>query len=84
MKTQDLENDDFKLFHSPLTMITIQIYIKYIYITQLFFIKQLTIDKCTLLDCIKHKCRDSYVMYIPTVHAFGSVLFTHTLFIPNS
>ena len=28
-------------------MITIQIYIKYVYITQLFFIKQLTIHKCT-------------------------------------
>ena len=37
LKTQDLENDDFKSFHSPLTMITIQIYIKYIYITLIFY-----------------------------------------------
>ena len=35
----------------------------------------------TLLDCIKHKCRDSYVLYIPTVHAIGLVLLTHTLFV---
>ena len=35
----------------------------------------------TLLDCIKHKCRDSYVLYIPTVHTFGSVLLTHTLLV---
>ena len=35
----------------------------------------------TLLDCIKHKCRDSYVLYIPTVHAFGLVLLTHTLLV---
>ena len=35
----------------------------------------------TLLDCIKYKCRDSYVLYIPTVHAFGSVLLTHTLLV---
>ena len=81
MKSQDLENDNFKLFHSLLTMITIQIYIKYIYITKLFFIKQLTIHKCALLDCIKQKCRDSYVLYIPTVHAFGLVLLTHTLLV---
>ena len=33
----------------------------------------------TLLGCIKHKCRDSYVLNIPTVHAFGLVLLTHTL-----
>ena len=32
----------------------------------------------TLLDFIKHKCRDSYVLYIPTVHAFGLVLLTHS------
>ena len=47
----------------------------------LFFIKQLTIHKCTLLDCLKHKCRDSYVLFIPTVHAFGSVLLTHILLV---
>ena len=35
----------------------------------------------TLLDCIKHKCRDSYVLYIPTVNAFGLVLLTHTLLV---
>ena len=35
----------------------------------------------TLLDYIKHKCRDSYVLYIPTVHAFGLVLLTHTLLV---
>ena len=35
----------------------------------------------TLLDCIEHKCRDSYVLYIPTVHAFGLVLLTHTLLV---
>ena len=35
----------------------------------------------TLLDCIKHKCRDSYVLYILKVHAFGSVLLTHTLLV---
>ena len=37
LKTEDLENDDFKSFHSPLTMITIQIYKKYIYITLIFY-----------------------------------------------
>ena len=37
LKIQDLENDDFKSLHSPLTMITIQIYIKYIYITLIFY-----------------------------------------------
>ena len=51
------------------------------YIIHLFFIKRLTIHKCTLLDCIKHKCQDSYVLYIPTVHAFGSVLLAHTLLV---
>ena len=35
----------------------------------------------TLLGCIKHKCRDSYVLYIPTVHPFGLVLLTHTLLV---
>ena len=35
----------------------------------------------TLLDYIKHKCRDSYVLYIPTVHAFGYLLLTHTLLV---
>ena len=35
----------------------------------------------TLLGCIKHKCRDSYVLYIPTVHAFGLMLLTHTLLV---
>ena len=36
----------------------------------------------TLLGCIKHKCRDSYVLYIPTVlHTFGLVLLTHTLLV---
>ena len=35
----------------------------------------------TLLGCIKHKCRDSYVLYIPTVHAFSLVLLTHTLLV---
>ena len=36
----------------------------------------------TLLDCIKHKCQDSYVLNIPTVHAFGLVLLlTHTLLV---
>ena len=28
-----------------------------------------------------YKYRDSYVMYIPTVHTFGSVFFTHTLLV---
>ena len=37
LKTEDLENDDFKSFHSPLTMITTQIYKKYIYITLIFY-----------------------------------------------
>ena len=32
----------------------------------------------TLLDCIKHKFRDSYVLYIPTVHTFRLVLLTHS------
>ena len=27
------------------------------------------------------KYRDSYVMYIPTVHTFGTVNFTHTLLV---
>ena len=27
------------------------------------------------------KYRDSYVLYVPTVHAFGSVNFTHTLLV---
>ena len=36
----------------------------------------------TLLDCIKHKCQDSYVLNIPTVHMFGLVLLlTHTLLV---
>ena len=34
----------------------------------------------TLLDCIKHKCRDSYVLYIPTVHAPSVWYYLHTLF----
>jgi len=29
----------------------------------------------------KCKYRDSYVLYIPTVHTFGSVNFTHTLLV---
>ena len=28
-----------------------------------------------------YKYRDSYVLYIPTVHAFGSVFLTHTLLV---
>ena len=28
-----------------------------------------------------YKYRDSYVLYIPTVHAFGSVSLTHTLLV---
>ena len=28
-----------------------------------------------------YKYRDSYVQYIPTVHTFGSVNFTHTLLV---
>ena len=28
-----------------------------------------------------YKYRDSYVLYIPTVHAFGSLLLTHTLLV---
>ena len=35
----------------------------------------------TLLGCIKHKCRDSYVLYIPTVHTFGLALLAHTLLV---
>ena len=35
----------------------------------------------TLLDCIKHKCRDSYVLYITAVHPFSLVLLTHTLLV---
>ena len=35
----------------------------------------------TLLGFIKHKFRGSYVLYIPTVHAFGLVLLTHTLLV---
>ena len=35
----------------------------------------------TLLGCIKHKGRDSYVLYIPRVHPFGLVLLTHTLLV---
>ena len=81
MKTQDLENDDFKSFHSPLTMITIQIYIKYIYITLIFYETINNTQMYTLLDCIKHKCRDFYVLYITTVLAFGLVLLTHTLLV---
>ena len=35
----------------------------------------------TLLGCIKHKCRDSYVLYIPTVYTPSSVwCYLHTLF----
>ena len=48
-------------------------------ILNLFLSKQLTINECTLLDCKKY--RDSYVLYIPTVHTFGSVNFTHTLLV---
>ena len=33
------------------------------------------------IDCIKHKCRNSYVLYIPSVHASGSLLLTHTLLV---
>ena len=46
-------------------------------ILNLFLSKQLTINKCTLLDCTKY--RDSYVLYKPTVHNFGMVSL-HTLF----
>ena len=28
-----------------------------------------------------YKYRDSYVLYIPTVHTFSSVLLTHTLLV---
>ena len=28
-----------------------------------------------------YKYRDSYVLYIPTVHTFGSVFLTHTLLV---
>ena len=28
-----------------------------------------------------YKYRDSYVLYIPLVHAFGSVLLTHTVLV---
>ena len=28
-----------------------------------------------------YKYRNSYALYIPTVHAFGSVLLTHTLLV---
>ena len=36
----------------------------------------------TLQDCIKHKCRDSYILYIPNaVHAFGLVLLTQILLV---
>ena len=28
-----------------------------------------------------YKYRDSYVLYTPTVHAFGSVLLTHTVLV---
>ena len=38
----------------------------------------------TLPVCIKHKCRDSYVLYIPTVHPFGLVLLTHTLLVQHT
>ena len=28
-----------------------------------------------------YKYRDSYVLYLPTVHAFGSIFLTHTLLV---
>ena len=28
-----------------------------------------------------YKYRDSYALYIPTIHAFGSLLLTHTLLV---
>ena len=44
----------------------------------LFLSKQLTINKCTLIDCTNTEIP----MYcIPTVHTFGSVNFTHTLLV---
>ena len=50
-------------------------------ILNLFLSKQLTINKCTYSPRL-NKYRDSYVLYnIPTVHAFGSVNFTHTIFV---
>ena len=45
---------------------------------KLMLSKQLTINKCTLLDCTNTEIR----MYsIPSVHDFGSVNFTHTLLV---
>ena len=31
-----------------------------------------------------YKHRDSYVLYIPTVHAFGSLLLTHTILVQTN
>ena len=43
--------------------------------------KQLTINKCTLLDCTNTEINMYCIMYIPTVQAFGSVWLTHTLLV---
>ena len=46
---------------------------------KLIFSKQLTINKCTLLDCTNTEIL-MYFIYL-SVHAFGSVLCTHTLLV---
>ena len=48
-------------------------------ISNLFLSKSLSINKCTLLDCTNTEIR--IYTYIPTVHAFRSVNFTHTLLV---
>ena len=51
------------------------------YILNLFLSEQLTINKYALLDCTNTKILMYCIVYIPTVHAFGSVFLTHTLLI---
>ena len=42
---------------------------------------KLTINNKQIYPPRLYKYRDSYVLYILTVHAFGSVNFTHTLLV---
>ena len=42
---------------------------------------KLTINNKQMYSPRLYKNRDSYALYMPTVHAFGSVKFTHTLLV---
>ena len=54
---------------------------KYVFMyIKLILIKQLTIHKCTLLDCTNTTIQLS-VLYTTTVQLFGSLLQTHTLLV---